>query len=58
MKNKPAFIIDVCVPPGSFDVNLTPDKREIVLVHNYDITYTNTIIRLIYTYNYVIVFQI
>ena len=33
MKQKPACILDIRVPPGSFDVNLTPDKREIVLTH-------------------------
>ena len=33
MKHKPACILDVRVPSGSFDVNLTPDKREIVLTH-------------------------
>ena len=31
MKQKPAFILDIRVPAGTFDVNLTPDKREIVL---------------------------
>jgi DNA mismatch repair protein PMS2 len=33
MKNKPACILNILVPSGSFDVNLTPDKREIVLSH-------------------------
>ena len=33
LKNKPAFIINIEVPCGSFDINLSPDKREIVLIH-------------------------
>ena len=33
MKSKPACILDIRVPPGSFDVNLTPDKREVVLMN-------------------------
>lgn len=33
MKQKPACILDIRVPAGTFDVNLTPDKREIVLAH-------------------------
>lgn len=28
MSHKPAFIIDLQLPTGSFDVNVTPDKRE------------------------------
>lgn len=31
MKQKPAFILDVRLPTGDFDVNVTPDKREIFL---------------------------
>ena len=31
MKHKPAFVLDVRLPPGSFDVNVTPDKREIFM---------------------------
>lgn len=31
MKQKPAFILDLRLPPGSFDVNVTPDKREIFM---------------------------
>lgn len=31
MKQKPACILNIKVPAGTFDVNLTPDKREIVL---------------------------
>lgn len=31
MKQKPAFVLDVRLPPGSFDVNVTPDKREIFM---------------------------
>lgn len=31
MKQKPAFILDVRLPSGSFDVNVTPDKREIFM---------------------------
>jgi DNA mismatch repair ATPase MutL len=33
MKQKPAFVLDIAVPPGYFDVNLTPDKREVLIVH-------------------------
>ncbi|KAG5176090.1 hypothetical protein JKP88DRAFT_259047 [Tribonema minus] len=29
MKNKPAAIVNVQLPPGDFDVNVTPDKREV-----------------------------
>ncbi|CAM9418872.1 unnamed protein product [Hapterophycus canaliculatus] len=31
MKQKPAFILDLRLPPGTFDVNVTPDKREIFM---------------------------
>ena len=31
MKHKPAVIINVRLPPGHFDVNVTPDKREVVM---------------------------
>ena len=31
MKQKPAFILNVSTPPGSFDVNISPDKREVIL---------------------------
>lgn len=31
MKQKPAFLVALTVPAGHFDVNVTPDKREIVL---------------------------
>ncbi len=31
MKQKPAFIIDLRVSKGNVDVNVTPDKREIIL---------------------------
>ena len=33
MKHKPAFILNVNTPPGTFDVNISPDKREIVLTN-------------------------
>jgi DNA mismatch repair ATPase MutL len=33
MKHKPAFIMNIVIPPGAFDINLSPDKREIVLCH-------------------------
>jgi DNA mismatch repair protein PMS2 len=33
MKQKPACILNIKVPSGTFDVNLTPDKREIVLAY-------------------------
>lgn len=32
MKQKPAFVLNITVPPGYFDVNLTPDKREVLIV--------------------------
>lgn len=32
MKQKPAFVLDISVPAGYFDVNLTPDKREVLIV--------------------------
>ncbi len=35
MKNKPAFIIDLKVSAGNFDVNLAPDKREVVIRHEF-----------------------
>jgi DNA mismatch repair ATPase MutL len=31
-KAKPSFVLDFKLPAGMFDVNVTPDKREIVLV--------------------------
>jgi len=31
MKQKPACFINFILPPGSFDVNVTPDKRETFL---------------------------
>lgn len=31
MNHKPACALNVSLPPGSFDVNLTPDKREILI---------------------------
>lgn len=31
MKQKPAFILDLKVSAGSFDVNLAPDKREVIV---------------------------
>lgn len=33
MSNKAAFIVNIVAPPGSLDVNLTPDKREVLLEH-------------------------
>lgn len=33
MKQKPAFVLNVTTPAGTFDVNISPDKREIVLTH-------------------------
>lgn len=32
MKHKPAAILNLQAPPGSYDVNVTPDKREVFLV--------------------------
>ena len=37
MKQKPAFVLDITVPAGYFDVNLTPDKREVLIVQEADI---------------------
>ncbi len=31
MKHKPAYILDLQLPAGSFDINVTPDKREVFL---------------------------
>lgn len=33
MKQKPAFILNVITPPGTYDVNISPDKREVVLTN-------------------------
>jgi len=35
--HKPAFALDLQLPPGSFDVNVTPDKREALLVGEADL---------------------
>ena len=32
MGHKPAFILDLRLPPGAYDVNMSPDKREVLLV--------------------------
>ena len=32
MKHKPAFFLNWKLPPGSFDINVTPNKREVFLV--------------------------
>ncbi|GBG26646.1 DNA mismatch repair protein PMS1 [Hondaea fermentalgiana] len=32
MKHKPAIFLNWIVPPGSYDINVTPDKREVFLV--------------------------
>ena len=37
MSQKPAFIVNIEAPPGSFDINLSPDKREIVFAKQKDI---------------------
>lgn len=37
MNQKPAFVVNIIVPPGSYDVNITPDKREILLVNQVDL---------------------
>ena len=34
MSNKPAFVLHITLPPGYIDVNLSPDKREVVIVHD------------------------
>ena len=36
MKHKPAAVLDVQLPPGSFDINVTPDKREVQHQRNAD----------------------
>lgn len=33
MKQKPAFFLNIITPPGTFDVNMSPDKREIALTN-------------------------
>ena len=33
MKHKPAFILDLRLPQHFLDVNLTPDKREVAIMH-------------------------
>lgn len=33
MKNKPAFFINIKLPPEMLDVNLSPDKREVIILH-------------------------
>ena len=33
MKQRPAFVLNILVPPGRLDVNLSPDKREVVILH-------------------------
>lgn len=33
MSKKPAFVLHISLPPGYIDVNLSPDKREVVIVH-------------------------
>lgn len=33
MSQKPAFIIDITAPAGTFDINISPDKREILLTN-------------------------
>lgn len=33
MKSKPAFFLNIIAPSESFDINLSPDKREIALLH-------------------------
>ena len=33
MKHKPAYILNLTLPPGSFDVNVTPDKRQVLLTN-------------------------
>lgn len=37
MSQKPAFILNILAPPGSFDVNISPDKREILLTNYQDL---------------------
>jgi DNA mismatch repair ATPase MutL len=43
MKHKPACILDIRVPAGTFDVNLTPDKREIILSHGVFISWCGVV---------------
>lgn len=33
MTHKPAFILDIRLPPGQVDVNVTPDKRTLLIVN-------------------------
>ena len=32
MKQKPAFVLNFCLPPSSYDINIAPNKREVFLV--------------------------
>ena len=38
MKHKPAFVLDFVLPPGKFDINITPNKREVFLVDEASLT--------------------
>ena len=37
MNHKPACVLNVILPPGSFDVNVTPDKREVMIEREQEI---------------------
>lgn len=37
MSQKPAFILNIEAPPGAFDINLSPDKREVVFAKQKEI---------------------
>ena len=37
MKHKSACVLDVLVPPGCYDVNLSPDKREVVISGEHEV---------------------
>lgn len=50
MNHKPACAFNIILPPGSFDVNLTPDKREVLIERETEIL-ENLKIRLLETWD-------
>lgn len=56
MNQKPAFVLSILVPPGSYDVNITPDKREILLVNQADILGEHSINSLFLISSFILLF--